>query len=118
MKKLISYGIRIFVIFLIVFTSLVIIELNNIKEVSALPPQAKVPIDTPKHDKGWELDQDKLKDYIAKNENFKDKTKMEIIGNASNRDWAVDERFSYLEFIYDGKGIVMVYNSSINDELI
>ena len=105
-------------ILLISFSALVVMEIYNIQEVSALSPQAKVPIDTPKKDKSWELDQDKLKDYIAKNENFKDKTKMEIVGSASNRKWAVDERFSYLEFIYDNRGIVMVYNATVNDELV
>lgn len=98
----------------IVFTFLVIMEISIIKASST----NKIPIDTPKKDRSWDLDEDKVKDYISTDLRFKDKSKINIIGNASNRKWAVDERYSYMEFIYNNYPIVMIYPAETNNQLI
>ena len=118
MKKYLIYSIQGILFLLLVFSLLVIIEINNIKEVSAAIPIGKIPIDIPDRSKSWDLDQIKVKNYIAENSAFSNTNLIELIGNASNRNWAVDSRYSYMEFIYDGRGIVMIYNASKNDELV
>ncbi len=118
MRKLIAYPIRGILFLLIIFSVLIIIEMYNLKEVSALIPIGKIPIDIPDRSKSWDLDQTKVKNFIAENPSFSNTKLIELVGNASNRKWAVDSRYSYLEFIYNGKGLIMIYDASKNDELI
>ena len=118
MNKIINYGLRTFFTIFLLFSILIISELNNIKEVEALSPETKVSISNPKLGKVWNLDQAKVKVYITTNSRFPDQAKINNIVSITEDCAFQSESITCLYFDYDGIGINMIYDVNANDNLI